>query len=376
MIKFTDPRLYLMGVGSAMLMDDDGKVVYYSDKFQDSNVSTSSNNVEVRAGTGNGLATILASDSSLTVELTAADFDLAAKGAQVGSAVSYNAPTMVSQDVTASGTSISIDPSVGGTPIAALGYNDIFCWVQEVGEPSPVAVGGIPYPLDALTGAISGFAAQSGHTYRVWYTVNKATSQILPISSFINPSVLHAQMAWNVYKNMTGGKQSGTRVGTLYVIIPALRLGGDGGLSGGQTSNATTSVSGTALAFDEAVVPASANECASSGSIYAYYVYVPCDGSSESITGVIAKIGGLIEVEQSSSYQVAPMFVMENGQLVPVTDFSTDFTYTLTGAPTGTSVSSSGVISTGSTAGDCEMTVEYDNGGETLSSVVNVSVTA
>ena len=188
--------------------------------------------------------------------------------------------------------------------------------------------------------------------------------------------MLHAQIAWNVYKNVTGGRQSGTRVGTLYVIIPALRLGGDGGLSGGQTANATTSVSGTALAFDEAVVPASANECAGSGSIYAYYVYVPCDGTSESITGVIAKIGGLIEVEQSSSYQVVPMFVMENGQLVPVTDFSTDFTYTLTGAPTGTSVSSSGVISTGATAGDCELTVEYDNDGETLSSIVNVSVTA
>ena len=75
MITFTDKRLYVKGTCSAILSDKNtGDIVYFSDKFQTGNMTTSVTTGEIRAGLGNGIATIIPSDSALNVEFAAADF--------------------------------------------------------------------------------------------------------------------------------------------------------------------------------------------------------------------------------------------------------------------------------------------------------------
>ena len=64
---------------------------------------------------------------------------------------------------------------------------------------------------------------------------------------------------------------------------------------------------------------------------------------------------------------------MANGQLVNVDP--TKCTYELTGAPSGTTVSNSGVITAGATAGDGQLTVTLEDGGETFTDQCTVSVT-
>ena len=168
MITFTDKRLYVKGTCSAILSDKNtGDIVYFSDKFQTGNMTTSVTTGEIRAGLGNGIATIIPSDSALNVEFAAADFNLFAKMAQVGGTLNYNAPAMTCQIVEASSGTLTIDVT-GGDPVAQLGFSAVFCYVQEVGASSPISIYGKSY-LISSAGEVTGFTATSGKKYKVWY---------------------------------------------------------------------------------------------------------------------------------------------------------------------------------------------------------------
>ena len=375
MISFTDPRLYVKGTCAAMLLDKStGDVKYWSDKFQTGNITTSLTEGEIRAGLGNGIAAIIPSDSDLQVEFTAANFSLWAKMAQVGGTLNYNAPAMTCQVIEATAASLSLDVTQGA-PIAPLGMSQAAVYVQEVGTTAPVGVYGKAYTVDPSTGVIADFTATVGKKYKVFYTKNFATAQVGTISSFFDPGVYYflAQMA--VYANKTAGeKNSGTRVGWLYNIVPSLKLGGNAGVVGDQTNNDTTSISGRAVISDEDVVSELCHGCNGGGNVYAYYVYVPDDGA-EAISG-LAVVGGTVSVEVGKTAQIPVRFVMANGELVIPASYGDGFTYQATGAPEGTTVSNEGLITAGSTAGDFDVKIIYDNGGKNLEASVTASVVA
>lgn len=370
MITFTDPRYYVKGTCSAMMRDKtNGNIVYWSDKFQTANMTTSVDAGEIQAGLGNGTAALIPSGAKMMVEFTAADFNLFAKIASVGGTLSYNAPAMTCQIVEATGQTLTIDVT-GGAPVAQLGFSDVFCYVQEVGAASPIATYGRSYPISA-TGEISGFTATNGTKYKVWYCVNVASAQVGTIPSFIDPAAYHftAQMA--VYFNKSGSQnaKNSTRVGWLYGIVPTLKMDGTGGgIVGDQSNPDTTKIVGQALIADEDVVSETCDSCG--GNVYAYYVYVP-DNGAEAITG-LAIVGGVITLNTSTTAQVPVQYVMANGELVEPN--YTDLSYEMTTEISGTSVSPAGVITAGSTAGDGEITVTYDGVTPNLTCVANVSV--
>lgn len=372
MISFTDRKLYLKGTCQATLTDPcTGDVVYSSDKFQTGNITSSVTMGEIRAGMGNAIASILPSDSALNVEFVAADFSLWAKAAQLGATLQYGAPAPVCQVVTATSAALTIDVS-DGVPVAQVGFVSPICYVQEVGATSPIATAGTPYAISSA-GAISGFEATAGKDYKVFYWVSKIGARMATISTLMNPQVLHFTAQMPVFCNDScGGDNQGSRVGWLYVIVPRLKLGANGGVVGDQTTPDTTSISGQAIAFDETVVSASCVDC--NAATLAYYIYVP-DSQADLISG-LAVVGGLVTVSKSGTAQIPVRFVMENGQLVTPTDYGTGFTYTATGAPTGTSVSTSGVITAGTTAGDFEVEIGYNNEGTELTLPVNVTIPA
>lgn len=372
MINFTDKKLYVKGTCQANLVDPcDGHVVYSSNKFQTGNITTSVTMGEIRAGMGNAIATILPSDSALNVEFTAADFSLAAKAAQVGATLSYGAPVPMCQTIKATGTSITISVEEG-VPTAQAGFSEAFCYVQETGVAGTLSATGTAYPISEA-GLISDFVSVADHTYKVFYWVNKPTAQIAAISTLFNPQVLHFTAQMPVFSNENcSGNNEGSRVGWLYVIVPRLKLGANAGVVGDQTTADTTSLSGQAIAFDEDIISDTCTDC--NASELAYYIFVP-DSGAESLIG-LAVVGGLVEVAKSGTAQIPVRFVMENGQLVVPGDYATGFTYTASSAPSGTTVSSAGVISAGTTAGDFEVAIEYDNDGTTLTLPVNASVLA
>lgn len=363
MIRFTDRRLFLKGTSEAILTDKaTGNIVYFSDKFQTANVAASVTMGEIRAGIGNAIAAMIPTDAGLTVNFTAADFNLFAKAAQAGSTLQYGAPVMVCQTVTASGTSLTVDVSEG-TPVAQLGMSAVQCYVQEINAKSPISTGGIAYTIDPTTGAVSDFTAESGKQYKVWYFVSKAGAQLATVSTNIDPQVLHFSAAMAVYANEGGSASGGTRVGTLYVIVPALKLGGDGaGVAGDQTTADTTSITGQAIASSSDIITDGCNECANSANVLAYYLYVPCEGATD-MQG-LALVGGVLTVPKSTVKTITEFkLVMADGSLAsPDPAF---MSYSLSSAPSGTSVSGS-VLTAGATTGDCDITATYNDGTSTF----------
>lgn len=372
MINFTDSKLYVRGTCQAILSDPcTGQIVYYSNKFQTGNITTSVNMNEIRAGMGNSIATFLPTDSSVNVEFTAADFNLFAKAAQVGATLSYSAPAPACQVIKATGSSLTIDVT-GGIPVAQTGYGSAFCYVQTVGSSGTVAQTGTPYAISA-SGAISGFTATENTEYKVFYWVQDTTAQIATIGSLMDPKVMHFTAQLPVFANENcSDNNTGNRVGWLYIIVPRLKLGGNGGVVGDQTSNDTTSISGQAIAFDGSVVSGVCSDCVAGD--LAYYIYVPEDGADR-IVG-LAVVGGTVTMPKSSTAQIPVRLVMDNGQLVIPASYSSGFSYELTTSISGASVSTAGVLTSGATAGDGEVTVTYDNAGTDLTLPVNVSITA
>ena len=375
MISFTNKKLYVKGTCQAQLADPcTGSIVYASNKFQTGNITTSVTMGEIRAGMGNAVAAILPSDSALNVDFNAADFNLYVKAAQLVANISYGAPVPVCQTIQATGATLTVSEPVG-TPVAPQGMASAVCSVQEVGAAGDVETTGTAYGVTAGTGTftVSGFAATNGKTYKIFYFVTSETAQQVTISSIFDPKVLYFTAQMPVFSNEACTQTTeGTRVGWLYVIVPRLKLGANGGVVGDQTTADTTSVSGQAVAYDESIVSGTCSDC--NASTMAYYVYVPDDGA-ESILG-LAVVGGLVSVAKSGTAQIPVRLVMKNGQLVVPSSYETNFTYTATGAPSGTTVSDAGVVSAGTTAGDFEVAVSYALGEDTLTTPVSVSVLA
>lgn len=370
MIKFTDTKLYLKGTAEAILINKaTGNIVYYSDKFQTANYATSVTMGEIRAGLGNGIAALLPSDAAVNVNFVAADFSLAAKAMQVGAARTFGAPVMVCETVTATGASLVVSREQGN-PVAALGMSEPLCWVQEVGAASPIATGGTAYSISA-EGAVSGFSATADVAYKVTYFAVRANAEVATITTAMDPFVGYFMSAMAVYSNAGGSVNEGTRVGTLYAIVPSLKLGADGGVVGDQTTSDTTSLTGQALAYDEDTITDGCDDCTGAGNTLAYYVYVPCD-STDGIDGILGALGGSISVAVGKTVQLTPAIVVGNtiSRNVPASDFS----YTSSATAKAT-VSNAGVV-TGVATGDSEITVSYAVGGETYTDYVNVTVTA
>lgn len=372
MINFSGTkRLYAKGICNVLLLDvTTGDVKYQSNKFNTGNITTSVTMGEIRAGLGNPIAAIIPSDSALNVEFTAADFSLWEKAAQVGASISYNAPVPTCQTITATSSALSIDVE-SGAPVAQLGYSKPFCQVQEIGKASDISTDGVAYEVDPSSGAIQGFTATSGTQYKVWYFVRKTSAQMATLSSMFDPQVVHFVAQVAVYANEGGAAQNeGTRQGWLYIIVPNLKLGANANITGDQSNNDTTIVTGQAIAYDESVVSETCSDCDSS--VLAYYVYSP-DNAAQDITGIVGEIGGVVSVTANETAQINSKFVMANGQLVPISDYS-NVTYEFTTEVTGSTVSNTGLITAGATAGDGEVQVEWTDGETTYSDFINVSV--
>lgn len=366
MINFTDDRLYVKGTCNVICEDvTTGDVVYQTNKMSTGNITPSTSLNEIRAGLGNPIAAMIPSDSQLQVDFEAADFQMWAKAAQLGAAVSYSAPVPACQTVTATTGPLTIDISEGA-PVPELGASTAKAYVQQVGEASYIAMDGAAYDISA-EGVIDGFNAEAGKSYKVWYFVEKISAQKAVISSFIDPKVVRfiAQIA--VYSNRSGGAANqGTRVGWLYYTIPFLKLQADATVTGDQSTNDTTKISGQAIAYDGDTVSATCTDCDSS--TLGYLVYSPDDGSSE-ILG-LAVVGGVVNVEVDNTAQIPVRFVMIDGSLVAPPNYG-DLTYALaSGGDTYASVSDSGVL-TGVATGDTECTITYEN----YDCVINVHVT-
>ena len=371
MIKFYDDSIILKGTGNVIVSDPGtGDIFFQSDKISSGTITPSVNLNEIRSGIGNPIVAMIPSDASIAVDFDSTTFSLRMKAAQLGAQFTYSAPAPVCQIVNATSANLVVNVETN-IPVAPLGMSTPICFVQEVGAPSRVASDGTAYEVNPTTGSITGFTATSGSSYRVWYYAIKPSAQLATISSLIDPKVVRYEAQFAVYSNRSGKTNNGTRVGWVYVIIPYLKLQADAAINGDQGSADTTKISGQAIAYDPDVVPST---CADGdASTLAYYLYVP-DDAAESIVGLTI-FSGVTSLPKSSTKQLPVRFVMADGSTVAPGNYSSGFSYALTSAPSGTTISNAGVITAGSTSGSAKCVTTYTAGTQTFTVDSTVTVT-
>lgn len=313
-MRFTDERLYVLGIGTGYMTDlKTGDFLYWSDKMQEANVSVSASDNELRAGLGNGPAIIVPTEPNITVTVTAAEYSEYVKAASVGAAIIQGAPVMVCREVTAEGTNLAVDLS-GGTPVAGLGMDKAVCYVQEVGEESPVYSGGTAYELDASTGAVEGFTAESGKQYAVNYFVTQANATLTTVTSNIRGKVVRFVFSQPVYTGCDHAANSGDFWGWLHTVVPRLQLmPSGGGTDGSQTAFTVSGITGRAVAQDAVVITEECGDCGFTGLPLMYRILQPCD-SRGGVDGIIGVIGANMELLVGESRQIEPA-VIQNGIL-------------------------------------------------------------
>ena len=350
-----------------------GEVLYYSNKLTEANGTVSVTMGEIRAGVGNPIIGVIPSDANATVEITDQTLSLAMRAYQTGGLHGYGAPVLVCWDVTVApgGTSITIGNDHHGTPVAGPGFDAPYAYVQEIGEKSTILSTGVPHAIVQAAGSftVDGvFIPQ--HSYKVWYWVNEPTAEYTTILANIDPSVVNVRLVYPVYSNV---KEDGTgsRIGSLVVIYPYLKLNANAGVNGNSSSNMTTSVSGTAISYEDATVKAGCNTCSDEASSLVHYIYVACEGGEELIQGLVF-LGGTLELGINDSEKLK-VYLVVNGNLVePDPAF---MEYEVTGSLTGLAIdSTTGVVTSGETEGDGEVTATYTNGNTTFTCPVNVTV--
>ena len=366
MLLLNNPYLYLKGTCEVTIKrPSDGRIVFQSSKVATNNFTTSVDMGEIRAGLGNPIAIQLPSNSAVNLELTTADFSMQARAMQVGTEVAYNAIVPVCASVTASGETLSV---AGASPVAAYGDNEVYCYVNFANATDP----GKAYVMSA-EGVVQGFTAVNGTTYNVLYYENRADSQYFAISSMIAPGVytVSAQMAVFSTEGTNGGNR-GSQVGWARYYIPRMQFNGNAGTSGSQTDPATTTLSGTALSYEEAAEAGTCVDCTFPN--LAYMTYEPLAFNGNNAIAALAVIGGNISVlTGAGNAKVIPVkYVMADNSLVQP-NYS-DLTITV--ADTTKASVSNGII-TGLAEGSTTMTISVTDSAANVSAItVGVTVTA
>lgn len=373
MITFTDPRLYVQGVGTAIMTDPaTGDIVYFSDKFQDGNITMSADDGIINAGIGNAPAIMIPSNANVQVAVTSADYSEYAKAAAVGASLTYGAPVMVCQVVEASDTALTFTPD--HTPVAGPGMDKVVCYVQKVGAASPVASDGIAYEIETGVSGVNpkGFVATVNTEYLVTYYATQANASLTTITTNMKGQVLRFVLQRPIYTNVDTATNQGDLWGMLYEIIPRLQLMPDGGgNSGNQTTPTTTAINGRAVSYDPETITAACDECSMNGAPLMYRVIVPCDELS-GIEGILGAIGGAVSLVNGAGYQLAPSVIV-NGKLTHSAD-PADFSYV--SSATGVATVSAGGAINAVSAGSAEITVTYQVGTQSFQDFVNVEVTS
>lgn len=285
MVTITNnPYLYLKGTCNVNVQDPaTGDVVYQSSKIATNNFTTETDMGAIRAGLGNPIAIQLPSDSAVNLELTTADFSLQARAMQVGSQVKYNGIAPVCTTVVATGSTLTVP---NAEPVAGYGFGTAYAHVNFAGATDP----GKAYEIDE-NGQILGFAAAEGTTYQVIYYERRADVQELGISGMFSPGVytVTAQMAVFSTEGSNAGNR-GSQVGWAYYHIPRMQFSGNANTNGSQSEAATSTLSGTALSFEDAAAQGVCTDC--SFPMLAYMTYVPLVMDAENAIQGLVMVGG------------------------------------------------------------------------------------
>lgn len=363
MILLNNPYLYLKGTCEVTIKrPSDGQIVFQSSKVATNNFSTSVDMGAIRAGLGNPIAIQLPSNAAVNLDLTTADFSMQARAMQLGTELAYNAIVPVCVSIKASTTSLTVPDA---EPVAFYGDGKKYAYVTYAGATDP----GKAYEITDA-GVIQGFTSVANTTYNVIYYEQRADAQYFAISSQIAPGVYSVSAKMAVFSTEgTNNGNRGSQVGWASYIIPRMQFGGDASTNGSQTDAATTTLSGTALSYEEAVEAGACVDCNFPN--LAYMTYEPLTFNGNDSIVAMTVVGGDMSIAIGADKVIPVKYVMANGTIVQpkYSDL------TITSGTTAKATVSNGIVH-GVAAGSSVLTIAGPSGAGLDNITVTVTVTA
>lgn len=372
-----DPNLFVKGMAEVIITDiETGDIIGYDNVASESSVSTEVNMGEITGGIGNPLLISIPDTTRITGTLTSQAFSLVQRGLTTGGKPTFGGIVQrCISNVSPIGGTLYV-PTTASAPTKSYGQasSDTYglCYVREHNATEYVGTNyGISLTVDTNGYAVGGEVAltvDSSKTYDIMYFTSVASAQVLALQTQFAPRVATVSLKYCVYAQQNGGNTNGTLRGYLYFVVPRAQFTGDAGISASQTENATTSYSWQALMPDSNMIDC--EDCGTSDTNYAYYVYIPCGSTTQDVKALAVLGGGVSVVANGAGAQIPVVYYMPDGSTLTPT--YTDLTYTKTGS--GFTVSAGGVVS-GTSAGSGTVTISL-TANPTITTTCSVTVTS
>lgn len=345
------------GVGTIQLLDANKNIILTSKTLIDEGFNTTVTGEEIRGGLGNTLLGKYFHDSLMNFNINDALFNLQYLAINLGGTVTQNGNFMTMEQVTV-GAGGTIE--VTGTPVAWNGA--IYGWWAPVGTDN-WKVG--TFVNKTLTDA----TATQGTSVCVQYFYNEPSLQQFTIPASIIPKECYLIMTYPLFNAGQGAVvSSSNQVGTLMIEVPRFLPDGTVDMAMNSAGAATTSLSGSALAYT------SSTSC----STLADYAIVSqkIDGADPLANLLMIGIDSgdsTISLSTNATFPIKTIGVFNGGITGLITPAS--LTYTVTSTGTGGTVNNATGIYTAPTAAVTDTIEIKVTTKPTISAILQVTVT-
>lgn len=207
---------FLAGVGRALILQGD-TIIGIGKTFTETSISFGLTATDIRGGAGNQLFGRYFHDSSMTITITDAMFNLNYIAAALGTNVESGGLSLYESP--AAGESVST-PGQITLPYDPVAYNGtIIAWYKK-----PSDAGWTVTTVTGNTLNIPG--AQNGETYCVKFFYQNEDAESITINAQYVPKTLHLVLLFDLYSGSTAQIEGASKYGRLIVDVPQYQLDG------------------------------------------------------------------------------------------------------------------------------------------------------
>lgn len=374
---FYPEELFSKGIVEAEFFDPaNDHLIGFSRYVQDFTPAGSMNNGEIEAGPGNALVMMIPDSARLNITATTADSALNNMALAVGGSITTNGTIETVVGVTASGSTISVNNAVA--PLGGQNGAVAYVMTSTGSDKEAVEAGsGVAYPVNTVSGEITGFTAVSGNTYCVKYYVQNSSAEQLSIPSLFAPKVVRAHFKVNCYAKKTGGDvMSSSLYKIRHYVFPYYFFTNPLNDTLSQTASGTVDLSGTCLTYQEAVSNGTCVSANTSG-FYGYIVdeFIGDSTGTANIDGIYFIGLGTGATVAANSTLTLPVMYSVNGILTPISDME-QVTFASGATATASFADEHVNVVTGNAAGSTTVTASVVNSrtGATYSDTIPLTV--
>lgn len=235
-------NIFTAGPARALFFSGD-QLIGIGKTLSDTTFNTSITAEEVRGGPGNLLYGQYFHDSSLTVSITDAMFNIRYVAANLGVDVTKGGVTVYESGKAGEAITTAGQITLTNTPVAFDG--SVIGWYKKPADDN-WTVATIKGKTMLVPGAIV------GESYCIKYFYQNENAESITIKAQFVPKVLHLVLINDLYSGSAADvAASSSKYGRLITDIPQFQLDGNVNLAWAATSAATVPLNGKALAYDE-----------------------------------------------------------------------------------------------------------------------------